>query len=149
MHLNKRNGVIMLEVLLILNLLLIIIMYSSKIVAINYRKLEVSDIKEDVKTISEEENELLKEVLIEIMGNDEIKEKFYKCKEDKNINYERVYSKNNDIKLLIKNSKIYIEKQTNRINPIIRIVDMKIIDEEDDTKIVFIPTTYKIYTKIR
>lgn len=148
MHLNKKKGVIMLEVLLILNLLIVIIMYSSKVVAINYKKLEVSDIKEDVKTISEEENELLKEVLIEIMENNEVKEKFYKYKEDKNINYEKSYSKNNDIKLLIRASEIYIEKQTDRVNPVIRKVDIKVIDEEDDTKIVFIPTTYKIYKKI-
>ncbi|EKY26982.1 hypothetical protein [Clostridium celatum] len=145
MYLNKNKGIIMLEVLLILNILLVLIMYSSKFIVINCSKFNLYNIKEDIKAITENENELLREVIKEINEKDNIKEIFNLYKEDKTISYEYFYSENKEIRFLIKNGELYIENKSNKSRPIVSKLDMKILENEE---IVFMPTTYKLYKKI-
>ena len=145
MYLNKNKGIIMLEVLLILNILLVLIMYSSKFIVINCSKFNLYNIKEDIKAITENENELLREVIKEINEKDNIKEIFNLYKEDKTISYEYFYSENKEIRFLIKNGELYIENKSNQSRPIVSKLDMKILENEE---IVFMPTTYKLYKKI-
>ena len=135
----------MLEVLLILNILLVLIMYSSKFIVINCSKFNLYNIKEDIKAITENENELLREVIKEINEKDNIKEIFNLYKEDKTISYEYFYSENKEIRFLIKNGELYIENKSNKSRPIVSKLDMKILENEE---IVFMPTTYKLYKKI-
>lgn len=145
MYLNKNKGIIMLEVLLILNILLVLIMYSSKFIVINCSKFNLYNIKEDIKAITENENELLREVIKEINEKDNIKEIFNLYKEDKTISYEYFYSENKEIRFLTKNGELYIENKSNKSRPIVSKLDMKILENEE---IVFMPTTYKLYKKI-
>ena len=145
MYLNKNKWIIMLEVLLILNILLVLIMYSSKFIVINCSKFNLYNIKEDIKAITENENELLREVIKEINEKDNIKEIFNLYKEDKTISYEYFYSENKEIRFLIKNGELYIENKSNKSRPIVSKLDMKILENEE---IVFMPTTYKLYKKI-
>ena len=145
MYLNKNKVIIMLEVLLILNILLVLIMYSSKFIVINCSKFNLYNIKEDIKAITENENELLREVIKEINEKDNIKEIFNLYKEDKTISYEYFYSENKEIRFLIKNGELYIENKSNKSRPIVSKLDMKILENEE---IVFMPTTYKLYKKI-
>lgn len=145
MYLNKNKGIIMLEVVLILNILLVLIMYSSKFIVINCSKFNLYNIKEDIKAITENENELLREVIKEINEKDNIKEIFNLYKEDKTISYEYFYSENKEIRFLIKNGELYIENKSNKSRPIVSKLDMKILENEE---IVFMPTTYKLYKKI-
>ena len=145
MYLNKNKGIIMLEVLLILNILLVLIMYSSKFIVINCSKFNLYNIKEDIKAITENENELLREVIKEINEKDNIKEIFNLYKEDKTKSYEYFYSENKEIRFLIKNGELYIENKSNKSRPIVSKLDMKILENEE---IVFMPTTYKLYKKI-
>ena len=145
MYLNKNKGIIMLEVLLIHNILLVLIMYSSKFIVINCSKFNLYNIKEDIKAITENENELLREVIKEINEKDNIKEIFNLYKEDKTISYEYFYSENKEIRFLIKNGELYIENKSNKSRPIVSKLDMKILENEE---IVFMPTTYKLYKKI-
>ena len=145
MYLNKNKGILMLEVLLILNILLVLIMYSSKFIVINCSKFNLYNIKEDIKAITENENELLREVIKEINEKDNIKEIFNLYKEDKTISYEYFYSENKEIRFLIKNGELYIENKSNKSRPIVSKLDMKNLENEE---IVFMPTTYKLYKKI-
>ena len=48
MYLNKNNGVIMLEVVMLLNVLLILSVLSSKMIISNVSKFSLYEIKEDI-----------------------------------------------------------------------------------------------------
>ena len=72
MYLNKNNGVIMLEVVMFLNVLLILIVLSSKMIIANVSKFSLYEIKEDILTLSSEEYELLNEVKESVLKDNEI-----------------------------------------------------------------------------
>ena len=62
MHLKRKKGFILLETLIILNILIILISLYAKENFINLRKSKYYTIKEDIMTLTIEEEELIKEV---------------------------------------------------------------------------------------
>ena len=58
MYIVKKHGVIMLEVLILLNILIVLIVLSSKTIVANSSKYSLYEIGEDVLTLTNEENQL-------------------------------------------------------------------------------------------
>ena len=94
MYIVKKQGAIMLEVLVLLNVLIVLIVLSSKTIVANSSKYSLYEIREDILTLTNEENELLKEVKELILNDQEILSKFKSYKEDNSVNYEYEFSEN-------------------------------------------------------
>ena len=76
MYIVKKHGVIMLEVLILLNILIVLIVLSSKTIVANSSKYSLYEIGEDVLTLTNEENKLIEEVKEVIFNDQEILNKF-------------------------------------------------------------------------
>ena len=69
---KKKQGVIMLEVLILLNILIVLIIYNSKNIIANSSKTDLYKIKEDIFYLNESEYDLLKEVENLIKDDEEV-----------------------------------------------------------------------------
>ena len=69
---KKKQGVVMLEVLILLNILIVLIVYNSKSIIANLSKTDLYEIKEDIFYLNESEYDLLKEVEDLIKNDEEI-----------------------------------------------------------------------------
>ena len=88
MYIVKKHGVIMLEVLILLNILIVLIVLSSKTIVANSSKYSLYEIGEDVLTLTNEENKLIEEVKEVIFNDQEILNKFESYKDDNSIRFE-------------------------------------------------------------
>ena len=57
---KKKQGVVMLEVLILLNILIILIVYNAKTIVANSSKINLYEIKEDIFYLNDYEYELLR-----------------------------------------------------------------------------------------
>ena len=69
---KKKQGVVMLEVLILLNILIVLIVYNSKTIIANLNKCDLYEIKEDIFYLNDLEYDLLKEVEDLIKKDEEI-----------------------------------------------------------------------------
>ena len=67
---KKKQGVVMLEVLILLNILIILIVYNAKTIVANSSKINLYEIKEDIFYLNDYEYELLREVEDLIKNNE-------------------------------------------------------------------------------
>ena len=151
MYLNKNNGVIMLEVVMLLNVLLILIVLSSKMIIANVSKFSLYEIKEDILTLSSEEYELLNEVKESVLKDNEIIKilKILKqYKEDRNLEFQYTFSKNNNMQFIIKENEMFIKEDDLRSYESIRKINVIVKEDENKTEIIFIPTLYKYKKEI-
>ena len=148
MYLNKNNGVIMLEVVMLLNVLLILIVLSSKMIIANVSKFSLYEIKEDILTLSSEEYELLNEVKESVLKDNEIIKILKQCKEDRNLEFQYTFSKNNNMQFIIKENEMFIKEDDLRSYESIRKINVIVKEDENKTEIIFIPTLYKYKKEI-
>ncbi len=148
MYLNKNNGVIMLEVVMLLNVLLILIVLSSKMIIANVSKFSLYEIKEDILTLSSEEYELLNEVKESVLKDNEIIKILKQYKEDRNLEFQYTFSKNNNMKFIIKENEMFIKEDDLRSYESIRKINVIVKEDENKTEIIFIPTLYKYKKEI-
>ena len=148
MYLNKNNGVIMLEVVMFLNVLLILIVLSSKMIIANVSKFSLYEIKEDILTLSSEEYELLNEVKESVLKDNEIIKILKQYKEDRNLEFQYTFSKNNNMKFIIKENEMFIKEDDLRSYESIRKINVIVKEDENKTEIIFIPTLYKYKKEI-
>ena len=80
----------MLEVVMLLNVLLILIVLSSKMIIANVSKFSLYEIKEDILTLSSEEYELLNEVKESVLKDNEIIKILKQYKEDRKLEFHLV-----------------------------------------------------------
>ena len=92
MYIVKKHGVIMLEVLILLNILIVLIVLSSKTIVANSSKYSLYEIGEDVLTLTNEENKLIEEVKEVIFNDQEILNKFESYKDDNSISFEYCFN---------------------------------------------------------
>ena len=146
MYLNKNNGVIMLEVVMLLNVLLILIVLSSKMIIANVSKFSLYEIKEDIFYVNDLEYGLLNEIVSLIENNEEVEGFIYGYKEDLNINYEYVFSKNENLKFIIDEGKLYLKEIFAGKTESIREIDVLFIkNDKEEVEIIFRPKLYKIF----
>lgn len=148
MYLNKNNGVIMLEVVMLLNVLLILIVLSSKMIIANVSKFSLYEIKEDILTLSGEEYEFLNEVKESVLKDNEIIKILKQYKEDRNLEFQYTFSKNNNMQFIIKENEMFIKEDDLRSYESIRKINVIVKEDENKTEIIFIPTLYKYKKEI-
>ncbi|MFR7993823.1 MAG: hypothetical protein ACLU6S_03355 [Clostridium sp.] len=148
MYLNKNNGVIMLEVVMLLNVLLILIVLSSKMIIANVSKFSLYEIKEDILTLSSEEYELLNEVKESVLKDNEIIKILKQYKEDRNLEFQYIFSKNNNMQFIIKENEMFIKEDDLRSYESIRKINVIVKEDKNKTEIIFIPTLYKYKKEI-
>lgn len=148
MYLNKNNGVIMLEVVMLLNVLLILIVLSSKMIIANVSKFSLYEIKKDILTLSSEEYEFLNEVKESVLKDNEIIKILKQYKEDGNLEFQYTFSKNNNMQFIIKENEMFIKEDDLRSYESIRKINVIVKEDENKTEIIFIPTLYKYKKEI-
>ena len=94
---KKKQGVVMLEVLILLNILIVLIVYNTKTIIANSSKYDLYEIKEDIFYLNDSEYDLLKEVEDLIKNDEEVFAFISSYKDDLNINYEHIFSENENL----------------------------------------------------
>ena len=122
----------MLEVVMLLNVLIILIVLSSKMIIANVSKFSLYEIKEDILTLSSEEYEFL----------------LKQYKEDRNLEFQYTFSKNNNMQFIIKENEMFIKEDDLRSYESIRKINVIVKEDENKTEIIFIPTLYKYKKEI-
>ena len=136
----------MLEVLVLLNILTILIIYNSKIIISNLSKCNLYEIKEDIFYLNDLEYDLLSEIVILIDESEEVESFIYGYKDDLNIKYEYVFSKNENLKFVIEEGKLYLKERFSGKTESIREVDALFIkNDKEEIEVVFRPKLYKIF----
>ena len=141
---KKKQGVVMLEVLLLLNVLLVLIVCNSKIITNNLSKLQFYQIKEDILTLNDLEYEILKEVQELAKNNDEIAQVIKNHKEDLSIKYQYNFSGNENLKFIIENGNIYLKQIFEGNIESIREIKMILIKNGEEEEVIFKPELYKV-----
>lgn len=138
----------MLEVVMLLNVLLILIVLSSKMIIANVSKFSLYEIKEDILTLSSEEYELLNEVKESVLKDNEIIKILKQYKEDRNLEFQYTFSKNNNMQFIIKENEMFIKEDDLRSYESIRKINVIVKEDKNKTEIIFIPTLYKYKKEI-
>lgn len=138
----------MLEVVMLLNVLLILIVLSSKMIIANVSKFSLYEIKEDILTLSSEEYELLNEVKESVLKDNEIIKILKQYKEDRNLEFQYIFSKNNNMQFIIKENEMFIKEDDLRSYESIRKINVIVKEDKNKTEIIFIPTLYKYKKEI-
>lgn len=141
---KKKQGVVMLEVLLLLNVLLVLIVCNSKIITNNLSKIQLYQIKEDILTLNDLEYEILKEVQELAKNNDEIAQVIKNHKEDLSIKYQYNFSGNENLKFIIENGNIYLKQIFEGNIESIREIKMILIKNGEEEEVIFKPELYKV-----
>ena len=137
----------MLEVVMLLNVLIILIVLSSKMIIANVSKFSLYEIKEDILTLSSEEYEFLNEVKESVLKDNEIIKILKQYKEDRNLEFQYTFSKNNNMQI-IKENEMFIKEDDLRSYESIRKINVIVKEDENKTEIIFIPTLYKYKKEI-
>ena len=141
---KKKQGVVMLEVLLLLKVLLVLIVCNSKIITNNLSKLQLYQIKEDILTLNDLEYEILKEVQELAKNDDEIAQVIKNHKEDLSIKYQYSFSGNENLKFIIENGNIYLKEIFEGNIEGIREIKMILIKNGEEEEVIFKPELYKV-----
>ena len=143
---KKKQGVIMLEVLILLNILIVLIIHNSKNIIANSSKTDLYKIKEDIFYLNESEYDLLKEVENLIKDDEEVFIFINSYKDDLNINYEHIFSKNENLRFIIYEGKLYLKEVLPGKTESIREIDVVFVDnDKGEREIIFRPKLYKIF----
>ena len=143
---KKKQGVVMLEVLILLNILIVLIVYNAKTIIANSNKYGLYEIKEDIFYLNDSEYDLLKEVEDLIKDNEELATFIISYKDDLNINYEHVFSKNENLRFIIYEGKLYLKEILAGKTESIREIDVVFIENDNkEVEIIFKPKLYKMF----
>lgn len=146
---KKKQGVVMLEVLILLNILIVLIVYNSKTIIANLNKYDLYEIKEDIFYLNDLEYSLLNEVEDLIKNDEEMFVLINSYKDDLSINYEYSFSENEKLKFVIYEGKLYLKETFSGKTESIREIDVVFIeDDKEEVEIVFRPKLYKIFYMI-
>ena len=143
---KKKQGVVMLEVLILLNILIVLIVYNTKTIIANSSKYDLYEIKEDIFYLNDSEYDLLKEVEDLIKNDEELATFIISYKDDLNINYEHVFSKNENLRFIIYEGKLYLKEILAGKTESIREIDVVFIENDNkEIEIIFKPKLYKMF----
>lgn len=146
---KKKQGVVMLEVLMLLNILIVLIVYNSKTIIANLNKFDLYEIKEDIFYLNDLEYDLLNEVEDLIKNDEEMFVLINSYKDDLSINYEYSFSENEKLKFVICEGKLYLKETFPGKTEGIREIDVVFIeDDKEEVEIVFRPKLYKMFYMI-
>ena len=145
MHIWNKKGSILIESMIFLCVLSILITLYHKVSISSLSKCSLYEIKEDIKTMEDNEIELISNFIQEVKNNDELYNIVLTYKEDKEKSCK--FPIDNDyIYLKISNSKFFLIKDYDRSNKIFRELNVKVLNESDKSISIW-PTTYKIISR--
>ena len=125
---KKKQGIVMLEVLMLLNILIFLIVYNAKTIVSNLSKIGLYEIKEDIYYLNDSEYELLNEVENLIKKDEKLLELINSYKDNLKINYEYTFSKNKKMKFIISEGKLYLKELLQGKTESLREIDILVID---------------------
>ncbi|MCI9304136.1 hypothetical protein [Clostridium sp.] len=142
---KKKQGIVMLEVLMLLNILIFLIVYNAKTIVSNLSKIGLYEIKEDIYYLNDSEYELLNEVENLIKKDEKLLELINSYKDNLKINYEYTFSKNKKMKFIISEGKLYLKELLQGKTESLREIDILVIDtNKENLKVILKPKLYKI-----
>ncbi|WP_299994843.1 hypothetical protein [uncultured Clostridium sp.] len=142
---KKKQGIVMLEVLMLLNILIFLIVYNAKTIVSNLSKIGLYEIKEDIYYLNDSEYELLNEVENLIKKDEKLLELINSYKDNLKINYEYTFSKNKKMKFIISEGKLYLKEILQGKTESLREIDILVIDtNKENLKVILKPKLYKI-----
>ncbi len=142
---KKKQGIVMLEVLMLLNILIFLIVYNAKTIVSNLSKIGLYEIKEDIYYLNDSEYELLNEVENLIKKDEKLLELINSYKDDLKINYEYTFSKNKKMKFIISEGKLCLKELLQGKTESLREIDILVIDtNKENLKVILKPKLYKI-----
>lgn len=142
---KKKQGIVMLEVLMLLNILIFLIVYNAKTIVSNLSKIGLYEIKEDIYYLNDSEYELLNEVENLIKKDEKLLEFINSYKDNLKINYEYTFSKNKKMKFIISEGKLYLKELLQGKTESLREIDILVIDtNKENLKVILKPKLYKI-----
>lgn len=142
---KKKQGIVMLEVLMLLNILIFLIVYNAKTIVSNLSKIGLYEIKEDIYYLNDSEYELLNEVENLIKKDEKLLELINSYKDNLKINYEYTFSKNKKMKFIISEGKLYLKELLQGKTESLREIDILVIDtNKKNLKVILKPKLYKI-----
>lgn len=105
---KSKSGFVLLEVIAFLAVASTLILLYSKIVAGNYIKSSMYNIKDDILTVNDEERALILETAEEINNTAALKETIANNESFFNLNYEKTSNLNNKLKFQIKKGRCFL-----------------------------------------
>ncbi len=142
---KKKQGIVMLEVLMLLNILIFLMVYNAKTIVSNLSKIGLYEIKEDIYYLNDSEYELLNEVENLIKKDEKLLELINSYKDNLKINYEYTFSKNKKMKFIISEGKLYLKEILQGKTESLREIDILVIDtNKENLKVILKPKLYKI-----
>ena len=142
---KKKQGIVMLEVLMLLNILIFLMVYNAKTIVSNLSKIGLYEIKEDIYYLNDSEYELLNEVENLIKKDEKLLELINSYKDNLKINYEYTFSKNKKMKFIISEGKLYLKELLQGKTESLREIDILVIDtNKENLKVILKPKLYKI-----
>ncbi len=142
---KKKQGIVMLEVLMLLNILIFLIVYNAKTIVSNLSKIGLYEIEEDIYYLNDSEYELLNEVENLIKKDEKLLELINSYKDNLKINYEYTFSKNKKMKFIISEGKLYLKELLQGKTESLREIDILVIDtNKENLKVILKPKLYKI-----
>lgn len=145
MYLKKRKqGYILLEVLLLVGVVSFLLMVNSKIIVENITKSSLYQIKEDILTLTLNESNLIYEANLEINNSEELVETLADSNKAKSLNYNYTYSKDKNLKIkMVKGQMFLIRYEKNK--ELYRWMDFKVKKVDDKEQIIITPKKYISY----
>lgn len=145
MYLKKRKqGYILLEVLLLVAMVSFLLMVNSKIIVENITKSSLYKINDDILTLTLNESNLIYEANSEINNNKELIETLADSNKVDSFNYNYTYSKDNNLKLKMVKGQMFLIRYENKKEQY-RWMDFKVKKVDDKEQIIITPTKYISY----
>lgn len=145
MYLKKRKqGYILLEVLLLVGVVSFLLMVNSKVIVENITKSSLYQIKDDILTLSLNESNLIYEANLEINNSEELVETLADSNKVKSLNYNYTYSKDKNLKIKMVKGQMFLIRYENK-KELYRLMDFKVKKIDDKEQIAITPTKYISY----
>ncbi|ATD55205.1 hypothetical protein [Clostridium chauvoei] len=142
---EKKKGFVLIESLGILLMVSFFSLFLNKIIVNNIKKSNVYYTKEDIRTLSLNQEEVLIEAITYINKNSELKDKIKgNIENDKNEYFKEIIksSKYKDLSIVVSNEAIYIEEIKSNLKKII-VLESKLKFIKNQEIIMLIPKYYE------
>ena len=147
MHIRKKKGIAIIEALGMMLVLVAMIIVTGRVISANISKINIYEMRDDIRTLTLDETELLELVIKEINNDMEIKKEFLEYLKDNTyeIEYSRESLTNCNLSIGFEFSKFIIcERYSDKT---IEFRELRI--EKEDDNIYIIPKMYKRHCEVK
>lgn len=138
---KKKKGFALLETIIVVNIIILLISLFAKQNFINIKKSKYYIIKDDILTLNYSEEELIKEVEINMSSNKELVKEIQKNGIYEELDLKFPYSKDKNLWIEIKNKEIFLIHKKD-LNKKYRKLDLELISENENESVRLRPDRY-------